>query len=61
MTSNRNEFGEPITDEMIRCHSCGKLLALVVTRPWLILCYRCKAQNRGGSYQGSPPAEVLSR
>ena len=30
----------------VRCASCGKLLAEMVTAPWLIACSRCKADNR---------------
>ena len=30
----------------VRCASCSKLLAEVVTAPWLIRCPRCKCDNR---------------
>lgn len=33
-----------------RCHACGKLLALTVTRPWTIRCGRCKEENTGDHY-----------
>ncbi len=29
----------------VRCGSCGKLLAEVVTAPWRIKCRHCKAVN----------------
>lgn len=28
-----------------RCKGCGKLLAMLVTRPWRIRCVRCKVEN----------------
>ena len=33
------------TDDAPRCWRCNRLLAIKVTRPWLILCSRCKAKN----------------
>ena len=36
---------ESRTDEKPRCHRCEKLLAERTTRPWLIVCQRCKAKN----------------
>ena len=30
----------------VRCAGCGKLLAELVTAPWLIRCPRCKSDNR---------------
>lgn len=38
--------GERIGDIQPRCDECGKLLAELVTRPWLIRCVRCKAENK---------------
>jgi hypothetical protein len=36
---------EPKTDEKPRCWRCEKLLAEKLTRPWVIVCARCKAKN----------------
>jgi phage FluMu protein Com len=30
-----------------RCTQCNKLLAVKVTRPWTIMCGRCKHVNNG--------------
>lgn len=35
-----------IGDENPRCEQCNKLLAILVTRPWVIGCVRCKHENR---------------
>lgn len=32
-------------DEKPRCWRCERLLAEMVTRPWRIVCSRCKASN----------------
>lgn len=32
-------------DEAPRCWRCKKMLAVSVTRPWTIICPRCKARN----------------
>lgn len=32
----------------LRCWRCHRLLAAVVTEPYVIRCGRCKAENRGG-------------
>jgi hypothetical protein len=32
-------------DKEPRCWRCKKMLALQVTRPWVIICHRCKAKN----------------
>ena len=29
----------------VRCGSCGKLMALMITAPWRISCHRCKSIN----------------
>jgi phage FluMu protein Com len=33
-------------DEKPRCWRCNRLLAETVTRPWVIVCTRCKAKNQ---------------
>jgi phage FluMu protein Com len=35
------------TDTQPRCRECNKMLAMLVTRPWVIQCSRCKASNAG--------------
>lgn len=40
-----NEFSE-VGDIDVRCSGCNKLLARLVTRPWLIECHRCKTVNQ---------------
>lgn len=35
-----------LTRYRVRCGSCSKLLAELVTAPWQIRCPRCKAENR---------------
>lgn len=35
-----------VTDEAPRCWRCNRLLAVLVTRPWVIRCSRCKAENK---------------
>lgn len=32
-------------DEQPRCWRCSRMLAVSVTKPWVILCPRCKAKN----------------
>lgn len=40
-------YGEKAgTDEKPRCWRCNRLLAEMLTRPWLITCTRCKAKNQ---------------
>jgi len=34
-------------DEQPRCWRCSRMLAVSVTKPWVILCPRCKAKNGG--------------
>lgn len=34
------------TRTKVRCAGCGKLLAELVTAPWIIKCSRCKSDNR---------------
>jgi phage FluMu protein Com len=34
-----------VLDRGPRCWRCGRKLAEVVARPWVIRCSRCKAQN----------------
>jgi hypothetical protein len=42
----KSAYGEGLTtDEKPRCWRCEKLLAEKLTRPWVILCNRCKAKN----------------
>jgi phage FluMu protein Com len=33
-------------DESPRCWRCNRLLAELLTRPWVIVCTRCKAKNQ---------------
>lgn len=45
-----NPYGEGITtDDEVRCWRCNRLLALRVSRPWTIVCSRCKAKNQRDS------------
>jgi rRNA maturation endonuclease Nob1 len=37
------------TRHQVRCAGCGKLLAELVTAPWILRCPRCKAENRSPS------------
>jgi len=32
-------------DEKPRCWRCDRLLAEMLSRPWVIICSRCKAKN----------------
>lgn len=34
-----------MTDLRPRCHKCNKALALVLSRPWCVICHRCKSMN----------------
>jgi formylmethanofuran dehydrogenase subunit E len=38
-----------VTDTLIRCSACGKLLLEQATRPWALTCPRCKTRNQSGS------------
>ena len=41
-----NAYAKPTqTDASPRCWRCSKLLAEQVTRPWSIVCPRCKGRN----------------
>lgn len=35
------------SDVDVRCWRCGRYLAELLTRPWVIKCGRCKARNEG--------------
>lgn len=37
-----------VTDQSPRCWRCNRVLAFYVTRPWAILCGKCKARNASG-------------
>jgi len=37
----------------VRCARCTKLLAEVITQPWRITCYRCKAVNQSADFIGT--------
>jgi hypothetical protein len=37
---------EGMSDRGPRCWRCGRKLAIFLTRPWVILCGRCKARNQ---------------
>ena len=36
-------------DQGPRCWRCGRKLAIFVTRPWVIVCGRCKARNQAAT------------
>jgi len=39
-------YGKGVTEDLEpRCWRCKKMLAVSVTRPWVIVCHRCKAKN----------------
>ena len=44
-------MGCPVIDLRPRCGGCGKLLAIRVTRPWVIQCPRCKGINSESGQQ----------
>jgi hypothetical protein len=45
--SDPDPYGRQIrpADENPRCWRCARLLAIRLTRPWQVMCPRCKAQN----------------
>ena len=53
-----NPYGERLTVAesnrptrfKVRCGNCTKLLAEVITQPWRITCYRCKATNQSADF-----------
>mgnify|MGYP003405953746 CR=1 FL=1 len=51
MTVPKSAFGPPTatpaTDKEPRCRECNRMLARLVTRPWIIQCPRCKTTNSG--------------
>lgn len=51
MTIPQSAFAPPsqgtTTDTEPRCRECSRMLARLVTRPWVIQCPRCKATNSG--------------
>ncbi len=65
LSDNQNTVNDPLADvyaeekltperkrrtrTRVRCAKCAKLLAEVITTPWKIQCYRCKAVNIGRS------------
>lgn len=34
------------TDEHVRCWRCNRMLFYYATRPWKIMCNKCKAQSQ---------------
>ena len=52
MSVPTNSYGEKVvvlhTDNMPRCYRCNALLAELASRPWRIICRRCKARNQSG-------------
>jgi phage FluMu protein Com len=44
------------TDQQARCWRCGKLLFELATRPWRLICPRCKARNASADPPAGPPA-----
>lgn len=50
MNTMHDPYGEgALQDDKPRCWRCNRLLAESVTRPWLIVCSRCKAKNQRDS------------
>lgn len=45
MAAVGDPYGGSAEDVEPRCWRCNKMLALKVTRPWTIICHRCKARN----------------
>lgn len=45
MTDRRTPVGAPVVDREPRCRYCNKKLAEALTRPWAIVCVRCKSNN----------------
>lgn len=45
---------KPVVDIEPRCHSCNRMLAYVVSRPWRIKC-RCRATNQAGDVDAVYP------
>ena len=43
-----------VTDRRPRCSNCRKLLAEMVTRPWVLRCPRCKHVNTAEGPVQSP-------
>jgi|APSaa5957512493_1039668.scaffolds.fasta_scaffold190278_2 phage FluMu protein Com len=41
---------ERLTRHNVRCASCGRLLAELVTAPWRVKCSRCKALNASADH-----------
>lgn len=56
-----NAYGEKVvvlhTDNLPRCHRCNQLLAEFISRPWRIVCRRCKAINQAGVVQNEGSAQ----
>lgn len=44
-----------------RCHRCARMLARLLTRPWIIDCPRCGARNAQGATQGQLDAVAVAR
>ncbi len=44
----------PVADREPRCWRCKRKLAELVSRPWEIVCTRCKARNVGAAMQFGP-------
>lgn len=43
--------GAGIADHEPRCWRCDKKLAELVSRPWVIVCVRCKARNQAAAVE----------
>jgi ribosomal protein L37AE/L43A len=44
-----------------RCHRCARMLARLLTRPWIIDCPRCGARNAQGATQAQLDAVAAAR
>lgn len=45
MNKSPTSDSAPVVDREPRCWRCNKKLAVALTRPWEIVCVRCKAKN----------------
>lgn len=46
---------EVVSDKNPRCWHCARQFAILLTRPWIVRCPKCKSMNQSGVSPNQPP------